>query len=156
MVLVFSDVAKQVGATLYSPCPRWESFRVDQVDVLFEPNVYQGLGDENRVNVCLSSADLVKRMQEFEKQLDGNVCTCIKQRESSEYVKAKLFWDRVRFFDVNNERVNRPSRLAGYTCNIVVTIKGKWNSHAQQGLSVEVTDIQLIEPRDQECKSPFA
>ena len=153
---VFSDISKQVGATLYSPCPKWVLFRVDQAVVLFEPNVYQGDGVENRVNICISSADLVARMREFEKQLDGSVCTCIKQRESSEHVKAKLFWDRVHFFNANNERVNRPPRLAGYKCNIVCTIKGKWNSHAQQGLSVEVTDIQLIEAKDAEYRSPFA
>ena len=156
MVLVFSDKPKQVGATLYSPCPKWETFRVDDVVVLFEPNVYQGDGTENRVNVCISSADLVARMRAFEKQLDGNVCTCIKQRESCEYVKAKLFWDRVSFFDLHNERVNRPSRLANYKCNIVCAIKGRWNSHGQQGLSLEVTDIQLITHREQEYKSPFA
>ena len=162
MVLVFSDKAKQVGATLYSPCPKWESFRVDQATILYEPNVYEGNGTENRVNVCVSSADAVTRMQEYEKHLDGgNVCTCIKQRDSgacsnsTTHIKAKLCWDRVRFFDLQNERVNRPPKLAGYTCNVIFAIKGKWNSHGQQGLSVEVTDIQLIEPREQEHTSAF-
>ena len=166
MSLVFADKAKQVGSTAYTPCPLWETFRVDEATILYEPNVYQGDGTENRVNICVSSAFLVAKMQEYEKQLDGNVCTCIKERDgdtggscneyykSTSHVKAKLFWDRVKFFDCNNERVPRPPKLAGYTCNVICAIKGKWNSHGQQGLSLEVTDIQLIEPREQECKSP--
>ena len=155
MVLVFADKAKQVGSTAYTPLPRWEVFRVNDATILYEPNVYQGDGTENRVNVCVSSPDLIAQMQMYEEDLDGNVCTCIKEKDPI-HVKAKLFWDRVRFFDLHNERVNRLPRLAGYTCNIVCTINGKWNSHAQQGLSVEVTDIQLIEAKDAEYKSPFA
>ena len=156
MVLVFADKAKQVGSTAYTPLPRWEVFRVDDATILYEPNVYQGDGTENRVNICISSPDLIAQMQMYEEELDGNVCTCIKEDKDPTHVKAKLFWDRVRFFDCNNERVDKPPRLAGYTCNVIFAIKGKWNSHGQHGLSLEVTDIQLIQPREQEYKSPFA
>ena len=100
MVLVFADKAKQVGSTAYTPLPRWEVFRVDDAMILYEPNVYQGDGTENRVNICISSPDLIAQMQEYEKELDGNVCTCIKEKDPT-HVKAKIFWDRVRFFDCN-------------------------------------------------------
>ena len=159
MSLIFADKAKQMGATAYTPCAKWETFRVDRGMILFEPGVYQGDGSENRVNVCVSSPEAVDCLQEFEKQLEGNVCSCVKERDNLlQHVKAKLIWDRIRFFNAENEKVSKPPKLSGYICNVIFAIKGRWASHGQTGLCLEVTDIQLLEPREQEYeyKSPFA
>ena len=62
---------------------------------------------------------------------------------------------RFGFFNVENERISKPPTLAGYNCNVLFHIKGKWASHGQVGLSVEVSDIQLLEPDEADYKSPF-
>ena len=83
------------------------------------------------------------------------MCSVIKDCGNFYYVRAKMQWDKVRFFNAENERVSKPHTLAGYNCNVMFHIKGKWASHGQVGLSVEVTDIQLLEPEETDYKSPF-
>ena len=156
MALIFADKAKQMGATAFTPCPKWTTFRVDNCTILFEPGVYQGEGTENRVNVCVRSKEGVARLLDFEKCLSGSICSCVKGEDELQHIKAKLIWDKIRFFDMENERVNRPPKLAGYCCNLMFNIKGKWSSHGQVGLSLEVSDIQLVEPKELDYKSPFA
>ena len=155
MTLIFADKAKQVGATAYTPCPKWTSFRIDGATILYEPGVYQGDGTENRVNLCVRSEEGVERLLEYEESLTGSVCSCVKGEGETQHVKAKLLWDRIRFFDMSNARVSRPPTLRGFRCNLIFAIKGKWTSHGQTGLSVEVSDIQLLEPQEEDYKSPF-
>ena len=156
MTLIFSEKAKQMGSTAFTPLPKWESFRVNNCIVLYEPGVYQGEGTENRVNICVKSDEVISKILEFEKCLSGSICSCVKGEGELQHVKAKLIWDKVRFFDLENERVNKPPKLAGYLCNLMFNIKGKWASHGQVGLSLEVSDLQLVEPRELDYKSPFA
>ena len=72
-----------------------------------------------------------------------------------QHVKCKLIWDKISFYDLTNERVNKPPRLGGYVCNCVFVVKGKWMSHGQRGLCVERSDVQLVYPREVDYKSPF-
>ena len=157
MALVFAEKAKQMGSTAFNPLPKWESFRVDNCTILWEPGVYQGEGTENRVNVCIRSDEVINKILEFEKCFVGpaTVCSCVKGEGELQHVKAKLIWDRIRFFDMGNERVNKPPKLSGYLCNLIFNIKGKWASHGQVGLSLEVSDIMLLEPKELDYKSPF-
>ena len=155
MTLTFADKAKQMGATSFTPCPKWTTFRVNDCIILWEPGVYQGEGTENRVNVCVKSEEAVSKILEFEKSLSGSICSCVKGEDEMQHIKAKLIWDKIRFFDLKNERVNKPSKLGGYCCNLMFNIKGKWASHGQVGLSLEVSDIQLVEPRELDYTSPF-
>ena len=153
MALTFTEKAKQLGATSFFPCPQWVSFRIDNCKILFEPNVYNGTGDETRVNICFKSDELVQKVLEFEKQLSGSVSSAVKNE--MEHVKSKLAWDKVKFYDLTTEATTKPNKLAGYICNAVFVIKGKWVSHGQVGLSIETTDIQLIEAQDNERPNPF-
>ena len=155
MALIFADKAKQMGATLFTPCPKWKTFRVDNCTILWEPGVYQGEGTENRVNVCIQNDEAMAKLLDFEKCLSGSICSCVKGEDEQQHIKCKLIWDKIRFFDLTNERVNKPPKLAGYRCNLVFNIKGKWASHGQTGLSLEVSDIQLVEPQELDYKSPF-
>ena len=155
MVLVFADKAKQMGGTSFTPLPKWESFRIDDCMILWEPGVYQGEGSENRVNICIKSDEGVAKILEYEKSLSGSVCSCVKGEDEFQHIKAKLVWDKIRFFDVAHERVDKPPKLTGHSCNIIFNIKGKWASHGQGGLSLEVANIQLLEPKEPDTKSPF-
>ena len=87
MALTFTEKAKQLGATSFFPCPQWVSFRIDNCKILFEPNVYNGTGDENRVNICFKSDELVQKVLEFEKQLPGSVSSAVKNE--MEHVKTR-------------------------------------------------------------------
>ena len=155
MALIFADKAKQMGATSFTPLPKWESFRIDDAIILWEPGVYQGEGSENRVNICIKSDEGVAKLLEYEKSLSGSVCSCVKGEDEFQHIKAKLVWDKIRFFDVAHERVDKPPKLTGHSCNIIFNIKGKWASHGQGGLSLEVANIQLLEPKEPDTKSPF-
>ena len=91
MALTFSDKPKQLGSTQFYPCPKWVSCRIDGCKILFEPNVFNGSGLEDRVSVCLQSDELVQKVLEYEKQLDGAVSSAVK--ENMNHVKAKLTWN---------------------------------------------------------------
>ena len=67
MTLIFSEKAKQMGSTAFTPLPKWESFRVNNCLVLYEPGVYQGEGTENRVNICVKSDEVISKILEFAK-----------------------------------------------------------------------------------------
>ena len=156
MTLVFANSAKQMGATLFWPCPKWETFRVDDATILWEPGVYQGTGEENRVNVCVRSEELSDTIREMELgALAGNVCSCVKIANDSKHVKAKMSWDKVVFYDSACKQVGRPPALAGFNCNLVFVIKGKWACNGQAGLSLELTHCQLIQSVVKENKCPF-
>ena len=155
--LAFADTTKTIGPCVYRPLVKHESFQVDDATVKFEPGVFQGTGEENRVNICITSLKACEKVLELEKQLSGiPVCSAVKEKESmQQYVKCKLLWNKCRFFNIYHELVNKPPVLAGHQIRCVFSVKGSWTSHGQQGLSIEITDIQLIQAKTIEHKSPF-
>ena len=155
MSLIFADKGKQMGATLFTPCPKWETFRIDNAKILWRPGVYGGDFTENRVNVCFQNSDGEARIHEFENCLGGKVCSCVKGEDGMQHIKAKMSWDKVRFYDTNSNILLKAPNLMGYKCNVILAIKGKWNASGQNGLSLEVTNIQLLEPTEQEYTCPF-
>ena len=155
MKLVFAEKGKQLGATLFTPCPQWESFRVDNARIIWQPGVFGGDGTENRVNICFQSSDGEAAIHEYEKCLSGKVCSCVKG-EGLRHIKAKMSWDKVRFYDADNNKLLKPPKLAGYTCNVMFAIKGKWHTSGQNGLSLEVTNIQLLDHTEEEHECPFS
>ena len=154
MTLTFADKAKQLGATSFTPCLKWQTFRVDDAKILFQPGVYQGNGTENRVNICIQSPEASEKLSQYEEYLEGNVSSCVKDT----HVRAKMQWDRIHFFDAANAAISPPSTLAGYRTNAIFNIKGKWASHGQVGLAVEVSDLQLLDSENEkeaDYMSPF-
>ena len=150
MSLTFAEKGKQMGATLFTPCPKWETFRIDDAKIIWQPGVFGGDGTENRVNICFQSSDGEYKVHEYEKCLSGKVCSCVKGEDGLRHIKAKMAWDKVRFYDENNNKLLKPPNLAGYTCNVMFAIKGKWQASGQNGLSLEVTNIQLLEHTEEE------
>ena len=151
MELTFAEKSIQTGATCFTPLLKWECFEAKNATILYQPGVYGGDGSENRVNICISSEDSIQKLTNYEACLTGNKCSCIK----GNHIKAKLSWDKVRFWDLTNERAEKPANLAGYRVNLVFCIKGRWNSMGQNGLVLECTDIQCIEARETETMCPF-
>ena len=156
MTLVFADKGKQLGATLFTPCPKWEAFRLDNAKIIWQPGVFGGDGTENRVNICFQSSEGEDKIHEYEKCLFGKVCSCVKGDDGFRHIKAKMAWDKVRFYDANSNKLLKPPNLAGYVCNVMFAIKGKWQASGQMGLSLEVTNIQLLCAADDDLgKCPF-
>ena len=156
MTLVFAEKGKQLGATLFTPCPKWESFRLDNAKIIWQPGVFGGDGTENRVNICFQSSEGEDKIHEYEKCLFGKVCSCVKGDDGLRHIKAKMAWDKVRFYDANSNKLLKPPNLAGYSCNVMFAIKGKWQASGQNGLSLEVTNIQLLEHTEEEHECPFS
>ena len=87
MSLTFAEKGKQMGATLFTPCPKWETFRVDDAKILWQPGVFGGNGDENRVNVCLQSPEGEARIQDFEKCLRNQGLRLTIRRDLSNFAQ---------------------------------------------------------------------
>ena len=151
MALVFADKSLQTGPTLFTPLLKWVNFKVTNAKILYQPGVFGGDGTEMRVNICIQSEEGEEEIRLYERSLTGNVCSCIKEG----HIKAKMSWDKVRFFDIAGKAVDKPNRLAGYKVNLVFLIKGKWAAMGKTGLCLEVSDIQLVEEQEPQEFSPF-
>ena len=163
MTLVFAEKGKQLGATLFTPCPQWESFRLDNARIIWQPGVFGGDGTENRVNICFQTSEGEDTIFAYEKCLFGKVCSCVKGEDGMRHIKAKMSWDKVKFYMGQNSNrllkstdlIGHSPPLAGYKCNVMFAIKGKWQASGQMGLSLEVSHVQLLEPADDDHVCPF-
>jgi hypothetical protein len=150
MSLVFSSRAlQQTGEATFTPLLKWEQLRINKAFIVYEPGVFGGDGSEARVNICIKNDAAVAKILEMEEQnLSQPVSSCVKEadgEDDSGYIKAKIDLDKARFFNASHEKIEKPSRLIGLCCNVMLSIKGKWESRGQQGLSLLVTDIQVLD-----------
>ncbi|CAE7844952.1 pfh1, partial [Symbiodinium sp. KB8] len=71
----------------------------------------------------------------------------------SAFLKAKLNWDRARFWDADGQPLECPGDLAGRLAKVHVELRQVWLMSPQCGLLLEVTDPQLREAAPQaECR----
>ena len=68
-------------------------------------------------------------------------------------LRCKINVKHVCLFDKDRCLVPLPERFAGWTCNVVVKLCGKWQTGSASGLNLQATDIQLLRPYRREC--PF-
>ena len=68
-------------------------------------------------------------------------------------LRCKINVKHVCLFDKDRCLVPPPERFAGWTCNVVVKLCGKWQTGSASGLNLQATDIQLLRPYRREC--PF-
>ena len=109
-----------------------------------------GDGTENRVNICLKVCDFVEQSVLDMENEAGVSCSCLK----GGVLKAKMNIDRMRFFDKAKESTNKPDKLRGFEVNALAHVRGKWSTKTSSGLSIELTDIQILERSEQET-CPF-
>jgi hypothetical protein len=149
MSLIFASQAlKQTGEASFTPLLKWEQLRINKAFIVYEPGVFGGDGSESRVNICIKNDAAVAKILEMEEQnLSQPVSSCVKEADGDDsgYIKAKIDLDKARFFNASHEKIEKPSRLIGLCCNVMLSIKGKWESRGQQGLSLLVTDIQVLD-----------
>ena len=111
--------------------------------VEYEPSVYGGDGTEARKNIVLAITEEEQGLfQLLEQVVDSKKLTsCIKEGT----VKAKVTLDAVNIYDFEKNRVKPPAQWKGQCINAVLQMRGMWSSKTQSGLSLELTDIQLVE-----------
>ena len=119
--------------------------------VVYEPSVYGGDGSEPRKNIVLAiSPDQEAQFHEMEGVVDPKkLNSCVKDGT----VKAKITMASVNLYDASKNQVEQPQWWKGCTVNAVVQMRGKWSSKTQSGLSLEVTDMQILENEAPQC--PF-
>ena len=146
----FSDTSKKVGSVTFTSLTKPVQLRLDSSQIVYEPGVYKGDGSENRVNISFKVPDSTQQtVTEMEKEVNAT-CSCLKE----DIMKCKLSLDRVRFYDIGKSRMTKPEKLRGFVVNAVATVRGKWETRTSSGLSIEVTDIQLLDRVEQE-ECPF-
>ena len=119
--------------------------------VVFEPGVFQGTGEETRVNIVLEVDDkIISAIQEMEAQLGKDMHSCIKGNT----VKCKLHKDTVKVFDEIGKPAKAPTHWRGLKVNASLHAKGTWSTRSQKGLCIEVPHIQLL-AEDEETACPF-
>jgi len=146
----FSDTSKKVGSVTFTSLTKPVQLRLDSSQIVYEPGVYKGDGSENRVNISFKVPESTQQtVTDMEKEAT-TTCSCLKE----DIMKCKLTLDKARFYDIGKSRMTKPDKLRGFVVNAMVTVRGKWETRTSSGLSIEVTDIQLLDKVEQE-ECPF-
>ena len=70
-------------------------------------------------------------------------------------LRCKINVKQVCLFDKDKCTVAAPHKYAGWMCNVVIKLIGKWQTPdgGASGLNLQATDLQLLRPYQREC--PF-
>ena len=146
----FSETSKKVGSVTFTSLVKPTQLRLESAQIVYEPGVYGGDGTENRVNISCKVSDFLQQsVLDMEKEIDAK-CSCLKE----DVLKCKLTLDQVKFYDIAKNRMDKPQKLRGFVVNALARVKGKWETRTSSGLSIEITDIQLLDKIEQE-ECPF-
>jgi len=111
--------------------------------VEYEPSVFGGDGSEPRKNIVLAVSEEERAsFQLLEQVVDPKkLNSCIKDNT----VKAKMTMEAVNVYDPAKNLTTHPQQWKGCYVNAVIQMRGMWSSKTQSGLSLELTDIQLLD-----------
>ena len=120
--------------------------------VEYEPSVFGGDGTEPRRNIVLAiSKEEQAAFQLLEQVVDPKkLNSCIKDNT----VKAKMTMESVSVWNAAKDPLAHPQQWKGCCVNAVIQMRGMWSSKTQSGLSLELTDIQLLD-KAVEPQCPF-
>ena len=115
---------------------------LSKATVVYEPSVYGGDGSEQRKNIVLTlPPGAAQPIQELEAGIGPRLVSSMKDGT----VRAKIMMPTVRVYDSDKNLVDHPVKWQGCVVNAVIVVKGKWASKTQAGLSMEVTDLQVLD-----------
>ena len=149
----WSENSRKAGNVTFTACSidgRPLHLLLEDVKIPFEPSVYGGDGTETRKSICFSGAteEVVKRLTAMEESISANN-SCVKD----DLIRCKVNMERIRTYDSNRKTIDAPKQWRGFSANVQVHLRGKWATRQGSGLSLEVTDVQLMEAREPPC--PF-
>ena len=150
----WSENSRKTGNVTFTACSlNGKPFQLllEEARVPFEPSAFGGDGSETRLGICFSgvSEELKGQLAAMEESI-GASTSCIKD----DLVRCKINMERVRAYDASRKRVEIPKSLRGWTVNAMVHLRGKWCTRQGCGLSLEVTDLQLLQEQG-EPPCPF-
>ena len=89
-------------------------------------------------------------------EVEARLQSCLKtSQRGSSFLKLKLNWDRVRFWDAEGQRIEDPGDLSGRECRVSAELRHVWLMNPQCGLLLEVRDVQLREREPAVAACPF-
>jgi hypothetical protein len=117
--------------------------------VVYEPSVYGGDGTEERKNITLTLTPTESQViLALEQDIDVHMLSSVLQDGT---IKAKITTSSVRVYGEDERLSQLPEQLRDTTVNAVLLVKGVWKSKTQSGLSIEVTDLQILASQPHEC-----
>jgi hypothetical protein len=139
-------------AVIFEPMNPPVTMPLRGVRVVYEPSVYGGDGTEVRKNIVLEVAqDTFGIVRGHETSIDAaRLCSCIRD----DNLRCKINMDKVRIYDQTDSLVAPPLIWRDQRANVVVLLKGWWNTKTQTGLSMEVVDVQLTPDTPPRCPFP--
>jgi hypothetical protein len=113
--------------------------------VVYEPSVFGGDGTEARKNIVFAIEDASETAQitVMENALTNSKLLVSALKDGT--LKAKICLGSVRVYNANRDQIAPPDTWRDSVVNASITVKGIWCSRTQTGLSMEVTDIQLMD-----------
>ena len=120
--------------------------------VPFSPGVFNGKGNEERVNICFTISDewvdAVKRLEGVckEKVGESTWASCIKETEGyAPLLKAKLQLTgekACKYYDDEGRSTSMPLSWNRIQCNAIISVRGIYFAGTSTGLQLDVTHIQ--------------
>ena len=120
--------------------------------VPFSPGVFNGKGNEERVNICFTISDewidAIKRLENEckEKVGESTWASCIKETEGyAPLLKAKLQLTgekACKYYDEEDRVAPMPLSWNRIQCNAMISIRGIYSAGTSTGLQLDVTHIQ--------------
>ena len=131
-----------------TPCDFIE-MRLMDVRIPWEPSSWAE--DSERKNVFFELRDpAVRAFLQAQEDAMGASNSCLAKEG---LLRCKVNVKQVCLFDKDRCIVAPPDKYAGWTCNVVIKLCGKWQTGSASGLNLQATDIQLLRPYRREC--PF-
>ena len=111
--------------------------------MIYEPSVFGGDGSEPRKNIVLAiSPEDEALVHQMESEIDHKkLNSCIKDGT----IKAKVTLDSVHVYGAMKNTIEHPQKWRGCLVNAIIVMRGTWSSKTQSGLSLELTDIQIMD-----------
>ena len=146
--------ASSDNSVLITPCQPIE-LRLLEVRIPWEPSSFVEESDRKNIFFEAKNAEVVAFMQRVEDTLaeEGGVVNSCLAKEG--LLRCKISLRQVHVFDSDRCATSAPQKFAGWTCNALVKLIGKWQTPdgGASGLNLQATDIQLLRPYQREC--PF-
>lgn len=138
------------------------------VDIPFEPSVFNGRGQETRKNIVFAiSEDAAQYFGELEETCKRAFDSpskvaelwCSSLKHSDEYptnLKAKISTDKVLYFTPEGEPTSEPTAWKRLRANVIITVRGVYETKSCSGLLIDTHAIQYEQADGQEPIScPF-
>ena len=146
--------ASSDNSVVITPCEPIE-MRLLDVRIPGEPTSYVEESDRKNIHIELKNPDVLALLQHLEDTLaeEGGVVNSCLAKEG--LLRCKVSLKQVHVFDKDRRRTDTPPKFAGWMCNVLVKLIGKWQTPdgSASGLNLQATDMQLLRLYEREC--PF-